>query len=47
MNKSTIVECLLEHAQNQPDNVSQIFLPNGEEEGERLTFGELDLILRD
>jgi len=41
MNNSTIVESLLEHSQKQPDNLSFIFLPNGEEEGDKLTFGEL------
>jgi acyl-CoA synthetase (AMP-forming)/AMP-acid ligase II len=46
MNSCTIVESLLEHSQNQPDNDSFIFLPNGEEEGEKLTFGELDLRVR-
>jgi acyl-CoA synthetase (AMP-forming)/AMP-acid ligase II/acyl carrier protein len=39
---SSLVEMLRYRATNQPDDLAYTFLLNGEEEGESLTFGELD-----
>ena len=39
---SSLVEILLQRAQNQPERKAYIFLQNGETESGSLTYGELD-----
>ncbi len=42
---STIIETIARHARAQPDKPAFIFLPDGEAEGERLSFGALERLM--